>query len=67
MIDMVSGKLLPGKFPPSELSPGEFLPGNFPLRKFPRGTFPPMFLNIPTWVFLIFCFFIIVTVIIDIA
>ena len=48
----VSGKLPPGKFPPM---------------KFPPGLFSPMFLNIPTRVFSIFCFFIIVTIIIDIT
>ena len=63
----VSGKLPPGKFPPIKLPPGEFTPEKLPPRKFPPGIFPPMFLNIPTRVFQFFCFFITVTVIIDIT
>ena len=47
----VSGKRQPGKFPPIKLPPRKFPPGKFPPRKFPLGILPPMFLNIPTWVF----------------
>ena len=68
----VSGKVPPGKVPsgkflPIKLPPSQEPPGKFPPRKLPPGIFPLMFLNIPTRVFLIFCFFIIVTAIIDIT
>ena len=62
------GKTPTRKIPTNQTPPGESPPpGKFLPRKFPPGIFPPMFLNMPTRVFLIFCFLIIVTVIIDIT
>ena len=57
--------LPPRKFPLIKLRPRWiYLPSlrKFPPRTFRSGIFPPMFLNIPTWDFWIFCFFIIITV-----
>ena len=55
------------KIPTHQAPPPPTPTGKFPPGKFPPGIFQPMFLNIPTRVFSFFCFFIIITVIIDIT
>ena len=61
-LDPVSEKL-----PPIKLPSGKLPLRNFPSRKFQPGIFPTMFLNISIRVFKFICFFIIVTVIIDVT
>ena len=54
------GKLTPRKLPPRKFLPGELPPGKFPHRKFSPGIILPMLLDI-------LLFFIIITIITDIA